>query len=75
MSADLAWFRAVDPALHTAALAELRQGRRQSHWMWFVFPQLRGLGHSATARHFGLLPEEAASCLADPAFAQALAAP
>jgi len=36
------------------ALAELRAGRKQSHWMWFVFPQLRGLGRSETSRHFGL---------------------
>lgn len=34
--------------------AELRAGRKQSHWMWFVFPQLRGLGHSAMAQHYGI---------------------
>jgi len=33
---------------------ELRQGRKRSHWMWFVFPQLRELGRSATARHYGI---------------------
>jgi uncharacterized protein (DUF1810 family) len=33
---------------------ELRAGRKQTHWMWFVFPQLRGLGHSPTAHHFGI---------------------
>jgi uncharacterized protein (DUF1810 family) len=36
------------------ALGELRAGTKQSHWMWFVFPQLAGLGHSETARHYGL---------------------
>ena len=36
------------------ALAELQQGRKQSHWMWFVFPQIQGLGHSATAHYYGL---------------------
>ncbi|WP_306919585.1 MULTISPECIES: DUF1810 domain-containing protein [unclassified Arthrobacter] len=36
------------------ALAELRQGSKRSHWMWFVFPQLAGLGHSATARRYAL---------------------
>lgn len=36
------------------ALAELRAGLKQSHWMWFVLPQLRGLGRSATAQRFGL---------------------
>jgi uncharacterized protein (DUF1810 family) len=36
------------------ALAELRRGRKTSHWMWFVFPQLAGLGRSATARFYAL---------------------
>lgn len=35
-------------------LAELRAGRKASHWMWFVFPQIQGLGHSATARRFAI---------------------
>jgi uncharacterized protein (DUF1810 family) len=34
--------------------AELRAGRKRSHWMWFIFPQLVALGRSATAKHFGL---------------------
>jgi uncharacterized protein (DUF1810 family) len=33
---------------------ELRRGRKSSHWMWFIFPQIKGLGRSATAEHFGL---------------------
>jgi uncharacterized protein (DUF1810 family) len=37
-----------------AALAELRAGSKQSHWMWFIFPQLRGLGRSPTARSYGI---------------------
>jgi uncharacterized protein (DUF1810 family) len=36
------------------ALDELRQGEKRSHWMWFVFPQLAGLGHSETAKFFGV---------------------
>jgi uncharacterized protein (DUF1810 family) len=36
------------------AVRELRRGRKQSHWMWFVFPQIAGLGRSATARHFAV---------------------
>jgi uncharacterized protein (DUF1810 family) len=36
------------------ALRELRAGRKTSHWMWFVFPQVAGLGRSATARHYAL---------------------
>jgi uncharacterized protein (DUF1810 family) len=35
-------------------LEELRGGRKTSHWMWFVFPQIQGLGSSATARHFAI---------------------
>jgi len=34
--------------------AELAAGRKTSHWMWFVFPQLKGLGRSATAQHYGI---------------------
>ena len=37
-----------------AVRAELIAGRKRSHWMWFVFPQLRGLGRSEMARHYGL---------------------
>jgi uncharacterized protein (DUF1810 family) len=33
---------------------ELLEGRKRSHWMWFVFPQLRGLGHSSMARHYAI---------------------
>ena len=45
--------------VHDRAMAELREGRKRSHWMWFVFPQLAGLGHSRTARHYAIsgLPE------------------
>jgi uncharacterized protein (DUF1810 family) len=36
------------------AVGELRQERKASHWMWFVFPQIAGLGHSVTARRYGI---------------------
>jgi uncharacterized protein (DUF1810 family) len=46
---------------------ELRQGRKRSHWMWFIFPQLAGLGHSAMARHYAIASlEEAGAYLAHP---------
>jgi uncharacterized protein (DUF1810 family) len=46
---------------------ELRAGRKQSHWMWFVFPQLRGLGQSSMAQHYGIASlEEARAYLAHP---------
>src|SRR6187200_2266505 len=45
---------------HTSALAELRAGRKVSHWMWFVFPQRAGLGQSAMSREYAIdSPEEA----------------
>jgi uncharacterized protein (DUF1810 family) len=48
-------------------LAELAAGRKRTHWMWFVFPQLRGLGHSQMAWHFGLQSrDEAVAYLAHP---------
>lgn len=40
--------------VYATALAEIRRGAKRTHWMWFVFPQLRGLGRSDTARHFGI---------------------
>jgi uncharacterized protein (DUF1810 family) len=46
---------------------ELKAGRKESHWMWFVFPQLQGLGRSATARYYALCGlAEAAAYLAHP---------
>ena len=70
--------------VHERALAELRSGQKRSHWMWFVFPQLRGLGRSETSRFYGLDGlAEAVAYLADPvlgprvreAFEAVLAAP
>jgi uncharacterized protein (DUF1810 family) len=47
--------------------AELTAGRKESHWMWFVFPQLKGLGSSATARHYAIGSlDEARAYLAHP---------
>ena len=39
---------------YTQALEELRSGRKRSHWMWFVFPQIAGLGFSPTSQHFAI---------------------
>lgn len=52
---------------YRTALAEVRQGRKRSHWMWFVFPQLAGLGHSPMAQRYALGSlAEARAYLADP---------
>ena len=41
-------------SVFAAVFNELKAGKKTSHWMWFVFPQLRGLGRSAIAQHFGI---------------------
>jgi uncharacterized protein (DUF1810 family) len=47
--------------------AELRAGRKRSHWIWFIFPQMRGLGHSEMAHYYGIgSREEAEAYLAHP---------
>ena len=47
-------FVEAQDGIYEQVLAELRRGRKSSHWMWFIFPQLRGLGQSPTSRFFGL---------------------
>ena len=51
---DLERFVTAQEPVFSTVLAELRAGRKRSHWMWFVFPQLRGLGHSSTAQFYGI---------------------
>lgn len=52
---------------YTPALAELRQGRKRSHWIWFILPQLKGLGWSSMSERYGILGlEEARAYLAHP---------
>jgi uncharacterized protein (DUF1810 family) len=51
---DLERFVNAQDGTYERALAELRAGRKRTHWMWFIFPQLRGLGSSATAQYYGL---------------------
>ena len=46
--------------VYERALAELRLGKKRSHWMWFIFPQSADLGRSATAKYYGLSGEEEA---------------
>jgi uncharacterized protein (DUF1810 family) len=51
---DLDRFLAAQAGVHDQALAEVRRGRKDSHWMWFVYPQLRGLGRSEVSRFYGI---------------------
>jgi uncharacterized protein (DUF1810 family) len=57
---DLQRFVDAQAPVYPRVLAELRQGRKQSHWMWFIFPQLSGLGHSPMARRFAIASREEA---------------
>lgn len=64
---DLTRFVNAQAAVYDAVLAELRAGRKRTHWMWFIFPQLRVLGRSATALRYGIADqEEARAYLAHP---------
>jgi uncharacterized protein (DUF1810 family) len=64
---DLGRFLTAQEDVYPRALAELRAGRKQSHWMWFIFPQLAGLGHSPTARFYAIASaDEARAYLAHP---------
>lgn len=47
-------FLSAQETAYPRALAEIRNGRKESHWMWYVFPQLRGLGRSNTAWYYGI---------------------
>ena len=51
---DLARFLRAQARDYETALTEIRSGRKQSHWMWFVFPQFEGLGFSQTSRHYSI---------------------
>jgi uncharacterized protein (DUF1810 family) len=64
---DLERFVRAQAPVFEQVRQELRSGRKSSHWMWFVFPQLQGLGHSAMARRYALSgPEEAHAYLHHP---------
>ena len=57
----------VQEAIYAKALEEIRRGAKRSHWMWYIFPQLSGLGRSATAQHYAIADaDEARAYLAHP---------
>ncbi len=63
MTADpynLSRFTKTQQKTYPRALAELQNGRKRSHWMWFIFPQLDGLGHSSTAKFYAIKSREEA---------------
>ena len=64
---DLARFISAQEPVYSTVVGELRNGMKATHWMWFIFPQIDGLGSSATARHFAIRSlDEANEYLAHP---------
>jgi uncharacterized protein (DUF1810 family) len=67
VSHDLTRFVDAQRAVYATVLAELRQGRKASHWMWFIFPQVQGLGSSPMAQRYAIGSlDEARAYLAHP---------
>ena len=73
-SFDLSRFLTAQAVNYADALAEVRDGCKVSHWMWYVFPQVAGLGHSSMAQKFAITGvDEVAAYLADPVLGPRLA--
>ena len=65
--ADLSRFIKAQEYDYDRALREIRSGRKRSHWMWYIFPQIQGLGFSSTAQYYAIRDlEEAKEYLAHP---------
>ncbi|MFY9693375.1 MAG: DUF1810 domain-containing protein [Xanthobacteraceae bacterium] len=62
---DLQRFVDAQAPVYQRVVAELRQGRKQSHWMWFIFPQIKGLGSSTTANKFAIASRAEAQAYLD----------
>ncbi len=57
---DLNRFMTAQESIYDSVLTELRSGRKRTHWMWYIFPQLDGLGHSPTSKHYAIKSMEEA---------------
>lgn len=57
---DLSRFTTAQESVYDGVLGELRNGRKRTHWMWYIFPQLDGLGFSATSKYYALKSVEEA---------------
>ena len=67
MAYDLNRFRKAQNGDYDLALSEIKAGRKRSHWIWYIFPQLKGLGMSGMAEYYGLQDlNEAKAYLSDP---------
>ncbi|UTD27354.1 DUF1810 domain-containing protein [Bradyrhizobium sp. WD16] len=70
---DLQRFVSAQDGVYPAVQAELRAGRKRSHWMWFIFPQIAGLGFSAVAQRYAIASlAEASAYLAHPVLGERL---
>ena len=70
---DLERFVQAQDPVYASVLDELESGRKRTHWMWFVFPQIAGLGSSAMARNYAIASlDEAAAYLAHPVLSKRL---
>lgn len=70
---ELTRFVAAQELHYSVALQELRQGTKESHWMWFIFPQIAGIGYSQITRHFAISStSEASAYLMHPLLGQRL---
>ena len=65
MNYDLQRFHKAQKFDYPVALGEIKNGRKESHWMWYIFPQLKELGYSSTAKYYGLTKDEAKSYIND----------
>lgn len=57
---DIRRFVDAHRQIYASALSEIRNGKKQSHWMWYIFPQLRGLGHSRNSNYYGIADRDEA---------------
>jgi len=65
LSLDLQRFVDAQENVYADVVRELGAGRKRSHWMWFIFPQIAGLGHSEMARHYAIASREEAAAFLD----------
>lgn len=73
MNYNLDRFKSAQRGSYSEALAEMRRGRKNGHWMWYIFPQISGLGMSATSLYYGIRDMgEAKAYMADPVLGERL---
>ena len=73
MPYDLSRFHKAQKGTYETALAEIRAGRKRSHWIWYIFPQIQGLGYSSTAQYYAIEDlNEAKAYLDDPVLRERL---